>query len=123
MKQGIVLFGHGSRQPEWAQPFYAIRREIERQQPDATVELAFLELMQPGLGEAIAALAGRGVARIVVVPVFISAGSHLREDLPVLVSQAQAAFPQLNIEVAAALGEAPHMLQAIAQYALAATPA
>ena len=120
MKQGIVLFGHGSRNAEWALPFEAIRQEVRRQQPDTPVELAFLELMQPDLPEAINILADRGVARVSVIPVFISAGSHVREDLPKLIAEALAAHPGMEIEVAAPLGEAPEMLKAMAAYALTA---
>ncbi len=119
MKQGIVLFGHGSRNADWAAPFESIRREISQQQPEAVVELAFLELMQPTLPDAITVLATRGVGKVAVIPVFISAGSHVREDLPLLVAEAQARNPGLQINVAEPLGEAPDMLQAMAQYALA----
>jgi sirohydrochlorin cobaltochelatase len=118
MKQGIVLFGHGSRNPEWAAPFQAIKREIAQQQPQVIVELAFLELMQPSLPDAIAELAARGVESVVVVPVFISVGSHIREDLPRLVEEALVRTPGLDISVAEPLGEAPAMLQAMARYAL-----
>jgi sirohydrochlorin cobaltochelatase len=118
MKQGIVLFGHGSRNPEWAAPFQAIKREITQQQPQAIVELAFLELMQPSLPDAIAQLAAQGVGSAVVVPVFISVGSHIREDLPRLVDEALARTPGLDISVAEPLGEAPAMLEAMARYAL-----
>jgi sirohydrochlorin cobaltochelatase len=118
MKQGIVLFGHGSRNPDWAAPFEAIRREIALQQPDTDVELAFLELMQPTLQEAIASLAGKGAGRIVIVPVFISTGNHVREDLPRLVQEALVNNPGLDIHIAEPLGEAPAMLDAMARYAL-----
>jgi sirohydrochlorin cobaltochelatase len=118
MKQGIVLFGHGSRNPDWAAPFEAIRDEIERQQAGTEVELAFLELMAPTLPEAVGRLAARGVGQISVIPVFISTGSHVREDLPRLVAQALTTHPALDIRVAAPLGEAPEMLRAMAQYAL-----
>ena len=120
MKQGIVLFGHGSRNADWAAPFEAIRREIAQQQPEAVVELAFLELMQPTLPDAITSLVTRGVGKVAVIPVFISAGSHVREDLPVLVEEAQLRNPSLQIDVAEPLGDAPAMLQAMARYALSA---
>ena len=122
MKQGIVLFGHGSRNAEWAVPFEAIRREIRQLQPEVLVELAFLELMGPTLPEAVGLLANRGVKRISVVPIFISTGSHVREDLPKLIAEALAAHPELEITMAAPLGEAPAMLRAMASYALAPTP-
>ena len=118
MKQGIVLFGHGSRNAAWAEPFHAIRNAIERGQPETEVELGFLELMEPSLPEAIGRLTARGVSRIAIVPIFISAGSHVREDLPRLIAEALMLNPQIEVTVAASLGEAPEMLQAMAQYAL-----
>lgn len=123
MKQGIVLFGHGSRNAEWALPFEAIRQEIRRQQPDTPVELAFLELMQPALPEAINALSNQGVDRVSVIPVFISTGNHVRVDLPKLIAEALVAHPGVEVRVAAPLGEAPEMLRAMAAYALMPLPA
>jgi sirohydrochlorin cobaltochelatase len=123
MKRGIVLFGHGSRNPTWAEPFVALREEVSRQQPDALVELGFLELMEPSLPDAIATLAKAGANEVVVVPVFISAGSHVREDLPRLAEAAMQAHPGLSVRMTASLGESPEMLAAMASYALRATGA
>lgn len=118
MKRGIVLFGHGSRNPAWAEPFLLLKSEVARLQPDALVELGFLELMEPSLPAAIAKLADAGVAEVVIVPVFISAGSHIREDLPRLAEEAMSAHPGLRVRTVPSLGEAPEMLQAMASYAL-----
>lgn len=118
MKRGIVLFGHGSRNPAWAEPFLALREEIARQQPDALVSLGFLELMEPSLPAAIASLAEAGADEVVVVPVFIAAGTHVREDLPRLAAEAMAVYPHLQVRMAPSLGEAPEMLAAMAGYAL-----
>jgi sirohydrochlorin cobaltochelatase len=118
MKHGIVLFGHGSRNPAWAEPFRLLQEEIARQQPDALVRLGFLELMEPSLPAAIASLAEAGVNEVVVVPVFISAGTHVREDLPRLAAEAMETYPHLQVRVVPALGEAPEMLAAMAGYAL-----
>ena len=49
MKEGIVLFAHGSRDPEWAQPFERIAAELR---DEFLVELAYLERMKPTLEEA-----------------------------------------------------------------------
>ncbi len=47
-------------------------------------ETAFLEA-SPMLKDAVAALAGRGVDSIVVLPYFLTLGIHLKRDLPSLV--------------------------------------
>lgn len=120
MKQGIVLFGHGSRNAEWAKPFQAIEAEVRRQQPNVLVALGFLELMEPSLPAAVSSLAAAGATDIMVVPVFISAGSHVREDLPLLLSEAMAAHPGLTVRAAPSLGEVPEIIAAMAAYAIGA---
>ncbi len=47
MSSAIVLFAHGARDPEWAQPFEKMRARIQERLPGTPVVLAFLELMQP----------------------------------------------------------------------------
>lgn len=116
--KGIILFGHGARNPEWAAPFHRVRNALQQQAPTLVVELAFLELMQPSLPEAVATLADLGVREIAIVPLFISAGSHIREDLPRLAAEAMASDPGLTITIAAPLGDASAMIDAMASYAV-----
>src|SRR5438445_351713 len=85
LKDGIVLFAHGSRDPEWARPFQRIAEIVGRTAPHCVVRIAYLEIMRPSLEEAVAALA-KSVKAIRVVPVFLGQGSHLKEDLPRLVA-------------------------------------
>ena len=54
MKEGIVLFAHGSRDPEWARPFERISQELARRLPQAVVCSAYLEQMRPTFDEAVA---------------------------------------------------------------------
>jgi sirohydrochlorin cobaltochelatase len=112
LKQGIVLFAHGSRDPEWARPFEAISRALARRLPDALVSVAYLEAMRPTLPEAVAALTG--VRAIRVVPLFFAQGGHVKEDLPRLVSELQAAHPDVRIALARPIGEEPAVIEAIA---------
>jgi len=57
LKEGIVLFAHGSRDPEWARPFQRIAEIVGRTAPHCVVKLAYLEITRPSLEEAVAALA------------------------------------------------------------------
>ena len=118
-QSALVLFAHGSRDPNWALPFKSIQALIRAQAPDVPVELAFLELMQPGIQECLTTLANQGVKRVSVVPVFLAAGRHLRDDLPALIAPIQQRFPELEINVTAPIGELPEFQAAIAKLALA----
>ena len=118
-KNALVLFAHGSRDPKWAEPFKSIQSLIRAQAPDTPVDLAFLELMQPGIQECLTSLAKQGVERVSVVPIFLAAGRHLREDLPALIAPIQSQFPDLEIIVTAPIGDIPEFQAAIATLALA----
>ncbi|NBY53641.1 MAG: cobalamin biosynthesis protein CbiX [Betaproteobacteria bacterium] len=114
MAHGVILFAHGARAASWALPFEKLRERVAAMHPGAHVRLAFLELMQPDLGSVVDDLTNESVERIDLFPIFLAVGSHLREDLPQLVSAAQARHPGLHITVHPALGESEAMLAAIA---------
>jgi sirohydrochlorin cobaltochelatase len=84
---GIVLFAHGARDPEWARPFREICARIRTSRPEYPIELAFLELMEPTLEEAIRSLADRGASAITVFPLFMAQGGHLKDDLPKILGE------------------------------------
>lgn len=118
-KSALVLFAHGSRDPAWAEPFKAIQVLIRAQSPDLRVELAFLEMMAPGIDECVTLLAAEGFGHVGIVPIFLAAGRHLREDLPALVERTQAKFPNLEISVSPPIGDVPEIQMAIAKVAQA----
>ncbi|HKT63257.1 sirohydrochlorin chelatase [Burkholderia sp. 22313] len=116
---GIVLFGHGARDPRWAEPFERLAARLRGVGAAAPhVSLAFLELMTPSLDTAIAAQAAAGCTRITVVPVFFGQGGHVRRDLPQLVDACRAAHPGVEIRCATAVGEDDGVLDAIARYCI-----
>jgi sirohydrochlorin cobaltochelatase len=116
---GIVLFAHGARDPEWAGPLRAIASHIREASPGLRVELAFLEFMAPALGDAVAAMTADGFDRLTLVPLFLAQGGHLKKDLPVLLADIRARHPGVDIRVTPAIGDAPALVAAIAQWALA----
>ena len=109
----VLLFAHGARDPAWAAPFHALRDALLRAQPERRVEIAYLELMSPSLPDMVAQLAGQGYVEIVVVPVFLGRGGHLRRDCPVLMEQAQALAPRVSLRATPAVGELPAVIAAM----------
>ena len=114
MSDAVVLFGHGARDPRWAQPFERIRDRMRAALPQRTVELAFLEFMTPDLPTIIDRLADQGVQRVLLMPLFLGAGGHVLRDLPELLDAARARHPHLTIDAVRALGEHDAVLDAIA---------
>ena len=114
----ILLFAHGARDPGWAEPFRRIAGRLKAAQPGLRVELAFLELMEPRLADAVTALAGAGIDRITLVPLFLAQGGHLKEDLPRLLDEIRGQHPSVRIDVTAAIGDSESLTNAIADWAL-----
>jgi sirohydrochlorin cobaltochelatase len=112
-RSALVLFAHGSRDPDWAQPLRAIREKIRRQRPALTVELAYLDLMAPSLPDVLQALAASGKRRIAIAPLFIAQGAHLRQDLAALVAAARARHSDVKIKVLPAIGEVEAVIEAM----------
>ncbi|MDR5778679.1 CbiX/SirB N-terminal domain-containing protein [Caballeronia sp. LZ065] len=116
-KHGIILFGHGARDPRWAEPFERLAAKLRATRAEP-VTLAFLELMTPDLPAAVASQVASGCDAITVVPVFFGQGGHVRKDLPEIVARCQAAHPGVVISCATAVGEDDAVLDAVAGYCL-----
>jgi sirohydrochlorin cobaltochelatase len=121
MSAGIVLFAHGSRDPDWAAPFERLAARVRGERPDARVALAYLELMPPTLDAAVAALVADGASEIAVVPVFLAPGGHVRRDLPRAIEALRASHPAARFRVLPTIGEADAVTGAIAAWIAAET--
>ena len=121
MKSALVLFAHGARDPEWAAPFRKIRHTVAARRPDLAVELAFLEFMQPALGETIEKLAGTGHAAITVAPLFMAQGGHLKRDLPLLLENLRQRYPAVTLTLQPAVGDVDIILDAISDWLVNST--
>lgn len=105
MMQGLILFAHGARDPAWAAPFEAVAALVRSRQPSWQVRLAFLEFMSPPLPEAAEALAKAGCERIVIRPMFLGTGGHVRRDLPLLLDELRRSHAGVEFMLQEAIGE------------------
>ncbi len=119
---GFIVFGHGSRVESANQAVRDIAARMAASS-EHTVEPAFLELGQPDLAGAVLRLSAAGVSRIVVIPYFLTLGTHLRRDLPRLVREASMSLGgKIQMEVTPPLDGHPALLEALldrASHALA----
>ncbi len=117
-KTALILFAHGARDPEWAAPLRRVAAAARTQLPTLRIALAFLEMQPPTLAESAQALIDEGYARIIIVPMFMAQGGHLKSDVPRLVDELRAANPALRFDLVAAIGEAESVVQAMATHVL-----
>jgi sirohydrochlorin cobaltochelatase len=118
MSRALVLFAHGSRDPQWRAPIEAVAARANAQSPNLIVRCAYLELTQPDLPSVAQELAVLGVTHLRICPLFLGVGKHAREDLPQLVQALCQAHPHIQVELSPSVGEMPAVLDALAQAAL-----
>jgi sirohydrochlorin cobaltochelatase len=116
--QGLLLFAHGARDPNWALPFEEVARRVRDQRAGLPVVLGFLEFMDPDLLTAGRSLADQGCTDVTVVPLFLGAGGHVRKDIPVLLAQLAAQHPRLTWRLQSAIGEVDSVIGAMASAAI-----
>ena len=118
MTTALILFAHGARDPEWANPMRRVQAAVCQQMTEVPVELAFLEFMAPTLPDCAAGLIAQGANRIVVIPMFVARGGHLKKETPEMIASLRARFPQVDFSLGNAIGEHERVVQAMATAAL-----
>ncbi|OFW34837.1 MAG: hypothetical protein A3J28_07055 [Acidobacteria bacterium RIFCSPLOWO2_12_FULL_60_22] len=108
----VIVFAHGSAVPEANQEIVRLAREVSRR-AQCPAGCAFLELAQPDFPAAVAEAVAAGARRIVVVPYFLTMGVHVLRDLPRLIAEQQALFPEVELRVGQSLEGYPGMTQVI----------
>jgi len=116
VKRGLIVLGHGSRDPLWADTLKALRERLHMALPGTEVELAYLEFLKPTLAQCADALWQRGCRDIAVLPVFVAEGVHLRQKLPQLVERARSGREGLAMQLLPAMGDLPEVQEGVVRF-------
>ena len=112
----FVLFGHGARDPQWGDSMRRVATALREHAPEQRVELAFLEFIAPDLAACVEALIAEGYRRLLIVPLFIAQGGHLKNDVPRLIDALRARYPAVELVLVPPVGEAESVVQAMAAH-------
>jgi len=93
---GIVIVDHGSRRAESNQLFERFVELFRASTDHEIVELAHMELAEPGIETALLRCVERGARRVLVAPYFLAPGRHWAGDLS---AQAAAAAAKASARV------------------------
>jgi len=114
MKTALILFAHGARDPEWANPMRRVQAVVHQRVADVPVELAFLEFLAPTLPECVAQLVEQGAGKIVILPMFIARGGHLKNEAPEMLEKLRSTYPDVEFSMSGPIGENEIVVQAMA---------
>jgi sirohydrochlorin ferrochelatase len=101
---GLLLVGHGTRHPEGRKEFQTLAEKVAAALVPQPVEVAYIELAEPTIGEAFQRLVERGAGQIRVVPLLLFTAGHAKGDIPEGVSQATALHPGITVDFAPPFG-------------------
>jgi sirohydrochlorin ferrochelatase len=113
----LLLIAHGSREETANADLHHLAAELRRRGEFTIVEASFLELAEPDIDAAAAKCVEQGVARVVLVPYFLSAGRHVRRDLTAARDRLAARYPRVEFRLAEPLGRHPLLLEVVAERA------
>jgi sirohydrochlorin ferrochelatase len=115
MATALLLIAHGSRNPEANADLYAVATDLRARGLFAVVEAAFLELAEPTIADGGARCVAQGASRVVLVPYFLSAGVHVRDDLTRHRDELMARFCDVDFVLAEPLGPHPLLAEIVCQ--------
>jgi sirohydrochlorin ferrochelatase len=102
----LVAVAHGSRDPAALRTVTALLQLVRELRPGLPVRLGHIELNEPLLPDTLAAL---GDGEVVLVPLLLGSGYHVKQDIP----QAAALTPALRTRIATPLGPHPLLVEVL----------
>ena len=120
MSTALLLIAHGSRNPDANADLVQVAEQVRRSGKYDLVETAFLELAAPTIAHAAQRCVEQGARRVVLLPYFLSAGVHVRDDLRHHCDELAARFPEVGFVLAEPLGPHPALVDIVLQRAAAA---
>ncbi len=104
--KGLIIVSHGSRIDSANNEMLQLTQDIKRSAAKhfTAVEHAFIEIAGPDFSEQVTKLEEKGVDHIIVFPLFLAAGKHVKMDIPRIVEEAQQSYPRISFQLKNHLG-------------------
>ena len=112
---GIVIAGHGSRDPEGIAEFERFVELIRERAGKRQVRHGFLEFARPTIDEAARSMIEAGEQKLAIAPLILLAAAHAKNDMPSEVLALQHEFQSTRINYGTALHLHPNILRLVRQ--------
>ena len=113
----LLLIAHGSRRPEANADLEYVARQMRERGRYPIVQVAFLELAEPGIEAGGALCVEVGATEVILLPYFLSPGKHVVEDLTAARDRLADRFPTIRFVLAEPIGRHPLLLDILEQRA------
>src|SRR4051794_26022185 len=110
MSAALLVVGHGSRDADGLEEFWALARHVREAAADLPVGFGFIELAEPLVDAGIDELVARGNTDVVSIPLVLLAAGHLKNDGPAALTRARQRHPGVAFRMGRDLGIDPAVL-------------
>ena len=109
IKQALLVMVHGSPRPIANADMFRVVETVKGRSAFPIVEVGFMECNEPTIPEAVAACVAQGATEVVAVPYFLHTGTHVADDLPTLIEEAMALYPNVAFRMGDYLGRSERL--------------
>ena len=109
----VLLIAHGSRRKEANQDLVRLAELVGARGTYRIVEIAYLDVTEPTIPQGAERCVARGARHVLMLPYFLSAGSHVAEDLERYLSEFTARFPGVTFALCPPLGLHPLVVDVV----------
>ena len=103
--RAVLLIDHGSRRDEANEMMNCMANLVQAMAGgDVVVRYAHMELCEPSIAAGVKDCVAAGATELIVFPYMLSPGKHSTGDIPRMVAEAAASFPELTVRVTSAFG-------------------
>ncbi len=121
MKKALFVLAHGSQAKEADVILEAIVEKVRARQVDfCCVGYGSLQISKPSFEEGIEALINSGAKEIVIVPMFIFIGNHVKFDIPELLQALKEKHPEVSFIMGEPIGADDRLVDIILSRGIAA---
>lgn len=104
MKKALFVLGHGSQAAEADSIFEQIVEMVKGLTSFELVGMGSLQISKPSFEEGIAALIEKGAEQVIIVPMFIFKGNHVKFDIPEKLVELKEQYPNVTFTMANHIG-------------------
>lgn len=119
-KTALLVMVHGSPRPESNRDMFKVIERVRERALFHMVTVGFMELNEPTIPEAIRECVGSGAEKVIAVPYFLHAGTHVADDLPGLLEEAAQKYAGVTFLMGDFLGRDSNIADVVRDRALQA---
>lgn len=117
MKKSLLIVSHGSRVEETKNTIFKVQESLRKRDIYEDVRVAFMEFNSPNIPDAIESIYNDGIRYIIVAPMFLFQGNHIKKDIPEVLKTIKQKHLDLKIYMAEPIGFDDRLVDIIAERA------